>query len=412
MGVGCRRALCVSALKPKSNSIMTYLNQLRKLAFLLTVVGLVFTLSSCEEEILEECQEVSISASLTATGTYLISLDSDSLFTSVEWSIDNATLEDISDASFEYQLAAGTYELCVSATSIDCGDLVDGCLSLTVAESSDEGGNEEEGDGEEEEDENEEATECPEAIEFEFAASDNGTYVFELVNENASAVEWLVDGQVVGEGNRLEKSLGSGEFSVCVIANFEGCDVTLEYCEDITIEGACPDVRFGTNIDESTGTYEFTLGTTDALTSVYWKINGDIVGQEATLEKVLDAGTNEVCVVASYEECPNGVVYCETIVVEEQGTEAGCPDMFFAYEQDDEVENKYLFYADFEGIENLEWYGWYVDDAELESEGTLNEGDNYFEFTFNEVGTHEVCILTETPDCPAGAAYCVEIVIE
>jgi len=505
---------------------------------------------SCEDEVIAECNEISISATLQSNGAYLLEVESADLFTNFKWTLDTLSLDDITSGAFELELGAGTYELCLSATSESCGDLVNGCITFTVegtvgGEDCPEIGFEKSvndngvylfdltnegaidvlwtvnGDTVSRETRlekelqpganevcviatfencasgvsycevvtvDEVAEECPE-VSFEYATKDNGLYVFELINENptsvlwtlngdtvsrelalekelsagayevcvyatfencesgvtycesievaetcpedvkfgydltasgsyvftilnedATIVEWLLDGQVVGTGKTIEKDLGPGTYSMCVIANFENCSITLEYCEDIVIAEDCPEVRFGTN-NSGNGAYEFVLGNTDGLTTVIWEVNGDIVGQQSTLEKTFDPGTFEVCVTATYENCPSGVTYCETITVEDEGS-AGCPDMFFAYDEDPDVPNKYRFYADFMGIENLEWYGWYVDGVPMEDEGTINEGDNYFEFTFNEPGTHEVCILTETPDCPSGASYCKEIVIE
>lgn len=528
---------------------MTYLNPFRNFFFLISVIVLSFTTSSCEEDIVEECGVIAISASLQTNGTYLIEVESADLFSDFQWALDTLDLEDITTGAFEYQFGPGTYELCLSATSESCGDLVDGCITFTVEDT-------DEGDGEcpqlsfETEisddglyiidviDENpisihwtvngdtvgtgpsiekdftagtyevcvvgtfegcddvlshcetfeieencqeevsfeyhvsdngiyvfelinenpesvlwtingdtisnelaiekqltagsyevcvyatfencdagatyceviEVAENCPEEIAFEYDMTATGVYVFELVNENATVVEWILNGQVVGEGERLEKELSAGEYSLCVIASFENCDITLEYCKDIIIEEDCPDVRFGTNYNEADGTYEFVLGSTDGLTSVFWKVNGEIVGQEAVLVKEFDAGTYEVCVVTMYEDCSSEITYCETIVVEDEG-ESGCPDMFFAYQKGEG--NTYFFFADFEGIENLEWYGWFIDGSSVEDEGTIVEGsDHMLEFTFNEPGTHTVCIMTETPDCPAGTSYCKEIVIE
>ena len=446
---------------------MTYLNHFRKFPFLIAVIALSFTLFSCEDEIIpEECDAISISASLQSDGSYLIKVDSSILFSEFVWTLDTIDLEDITTDSFERLLNPGEYELCVTATSESCEASVNACITFTVEDT---------GNGEEECPEveyqlevsdsglhifeliNEDAVsvlwtvdgdtvsqelaiekdfpageyevcviatfencesgvtycetitveeECP-LLSFEVAIDDNGKYVIDVIDEGPVSVLWTVNGDTVGTGSTIEKEFTAGEYEVCVVGTFEGCSSILSHCETFEIEEECPEIRYSVNSDNND--YEFELNVTDDLKTVKWTINEDTVGHEYLLQKALEPGTYEVCVTATYTDCPSGVSYCSEITVEEEA-ESGCPEMYFAYQSDGS--NKYYFFADFEGIENLEWYGWYVDGALIEDEGTLNEGDNHLEFTFNEPGTHEVCIFTETPECAAGTSYCVDIEIE
>ncbi len=68
--------------------------------------------------------------------------------------------------------------------------------------------------------------------------------------------------------------------------------------------------------------------------------------------------------------------------------------------------------ADFEGIENLDVYEWFVDDQLVETENSQNQRDNKLNLESYNPGTYKVCIKAETEDCPEGTEFCKEIVIE
>ncbi len=86
-----------------------------------------------------------------------------------------------------------------------------------------------------------------------------------------------------------------------------------------------------------------------------------------------------------------------------------CPEMAFTYTN---AGSDYYFEADFPGMENLSWYGWTINDDLVDQEGTNVEGDDVLEADFSASGTYEVCLITETPECPLGASYCQTIEIE
>ena len=69
-------------------------------------------------------------------------------------------------------------------------------------------------------------------------------------------------------------------------------------------------------------------------------------------------------------------------------------------------------FADFEGINTIEVYEWFIDDELVDSEGINNNGDNQLSLENLEPGTYEICTFYETPVCPLGVSFCQEIVIE
>ena len=450
--------------------MMTLLNPFRKTVFLLSVLVTSMTVLSCEEDIPEECGDISFAVETDdGTNNYTFKLENVTV-SDIQWFIDEQINEDETGESFTVELTPGTYSVCVSAFSEACGEILNFCTEIVV-----------EAEGQQDdcptiefeydktaegsyvfELDNQDATsvvwkvnddivgqearlekdlpagthevcvtatfescdtevtscqtiviegngvDCPEEVTFEYAGNDENHYVFELVNEGAASVEWLINEDVIATEEGFEKHFDPGTYEVCVIATFDGCESALTSCQTIVVEEECPEIRFGTNYDESTGMYEFVLGLDDQPTSIKWTVNGDIVGDDDFLEKDFEPGTYEVCVTATFENCLDAITYCETITVEDD--EEGCPEMYFVYQAADNGE--YHFIADFLGIENLEWYGWFINDDLVEDEGTINNGDNNFIHTFDEPGTYTVCIMTETPECPAGTSFCKEIIIE
>lgn len=82
-----------------------------------------------------------------------------------------------------------------------------------------------------------------------------------------------------------------------------------------------------------------------------------------------------------------------------------CPELSFSQD------GKKLI-ADFEGINNLDVYEWFVDNELVETESQQDQRDNILNLSSYNPGTYNVCIKAETENCPEGVAFCKEIVIE
>ncbi|WP_299314873.1 hypothetical protein [uncultured Aquimarina sp.] len=67
--------------------------------------------------------------------------------------------------------------------------------------------------------------------------------------------------------------------------------------------------------------------------------------------------------------------------------------------------------ANFEEINSLDVYEWFVNDELVETESLENQRDNVLDISEYNPSTYTICIKAETPDCPAGIAFCKEIVI-
>lgn len=249
--------------------------------------------------------------------------------------------------------------------------------------------------------------------------------------EEIGSYSWFIDDEFVEEDgpkvdgdNRLNISellFLPGEYEVCIKADFELCDEQLVFCDEIIIDTECPeDLEFATELtDETTYAdslgYTFTLDETLVLSddvTIEWFVEDELIlsgsGEEGrTIENFFATGDYEICVKYTSDLCPDGVEVCQMLIVD-MPEESGCPNLFFTSENIQE--GTYIFRADFPGIETLEWYGWFIDGEFIEDEGTIVEGDNELIFTFEPRGSYEVCILTETPECPESVQYCETIV--
>lgn len=248
-------------------------------------------------------------------------------------------------------------------------------------------------------------------------------------SEDVGTFKWYIDNEFIEEDghkvdgdfllNVTEAINTPGSYEVCVFAAYEYCDAALSFCEEVTIEERCPDnfafdvVGISEEVRDDSLQYLFEVEDFNYLedSEIKWYIGDELVqvgptAENLRLQKNFTSGQFTICVEYISNFCLQQVRICETIevIIEE---ESSCPEMFFGFQNIGG--NSYIFFADFLGIETLEWYGWFVDGSLMEEEGTLSGGDNQFEFTFNEPGIHSVCILTETPDCPTGAEYCVQI---
>lgn len=88
-----------------------------------------------------------------------------------------------------------------------------------------------------------------------------------------------------------------------------------------------------------------------------------------------------------------------------------CPELFFRI--DTLSTNRFLFVADFEEIDRVFSYGWYVNGDKVETDGIGVQGDNRFTESFPE-GDFEICIRATLPedDCFSGVEYCQTIVVD
>ncbi len=117
-------------------------------------------------------------------------------------------------------------------------------------------------------------------------------------------------------------------------------------------------------------------------------------------------GTYTVCIKAETEDCPQGVEFCKEITIEEGSTDEKCPELSFGIEGD-------IAFTNFEGVDQLDVYEWFVDGQLVETENIQNQDrDNKLDLTTYNPGEYNVCIKYESPDCPQGVEFCKVVVID
>ncbi|QCK16934.1 hypothetical protein [Mangrovivirga cuniculi] len=175
----------------------------------------------------------------------------------------------------------------------------------------------------------------------------------------------------------------------------------------------CPELHF-TYEHDSFGVYVFTAdfeGIDE--TPFLWYVDGEPVGQIAvdstsdTLYWQFNPGQHRVCIKANTDECSE-LTFCESITYDP--INYGCPNLSFT--KNIISSRNYEFFAEISNPDTLAWYGWMVNGEIVESEGYQHDGDNYLNYIFESEGTYEVCLITETPECPESISYCENYTIQ
>lgn len=330
------------------------------------------------------------------------------------WFINGEFVEDSSPNEDNYLIwdfeVPGRYEVCIGTETPDCPEGVMYCKVIEV----------------EEVDER-----CPE-ISFtkELEPGTDNTYVFEAnIEQTDNNIEgeilWIVNGEVIEnpsgseDGNRiLIYQFEDGVHEVCLKVITENCPDGVTYCKEIRVgENNCPELFFEAEQDGDNAAYYFYPSAFDGIddTVLSWFVNGDFVGTSPEFPhnnpfywQFDGPGSYEVCVMVETPDCPNGASFCKVIEIEDTATD--CPELFFEYEQEGDTPG-YNFYASFEGMNDVS-YEWMINGDVVDTEMVdSNDRDDYMYTQFSP-GTYEICIFTETPDCPNGTSYCKTLVIE
>jgi len=269
---------------------------------------------------------------------------------------------------------------------------------------------------------------CP-SISFSEVAEGNDLILEASIEriEEIGRFKWYIDNELIEEDGpavsgdfllNATSAIGApGTFEVCLFAEYEYCDSMLSFCKEITIDERCPEnfafETFQTAQDDDSVFYTFEMRTLSLTedAEVKWYINDELIQSQTAdelpqLQRAFANGTYVVCARYFSDFCLQDVEFCQSLEVAIPDDDP-CPKLSFFIEGN--VDNTYFFVADFEGIETLEFYAWSVDGSFVEQENPAGGSDNLLEFTFNEPGIHTVCIFTETPDCPSGAEFCLEV---
>ncbi len=314
--------------------------------------------------------------------------------------IETEELNEERDNIFDFRLEPGTYNICITAESEECDEIIEFCQEVTIL-------------GEEE------FERCI-GLHYEYARITDLVYVFEAEFEGMNEVlyTWYVDGDSIKtealdaeRTHRFEYEFTEGEHEVCIVSSNDECGEEA-YCKTI-LAGAerCPELSFEV-AQESENLFIFTSNFEGLEEVSYkWFINEEEVDKENfddvdTDHKLIwdfETGEYHVCIVADIDGCGE-IVFCKEIRV----IPDNCPDLSFT--KTEEGKNTYLFTADFEGKEEVS-YMWYINDDLVDKEnfeGTETDHKLFWQF---DPGQYHVCMVVPTDEC-AEVEYCMEIVID
>ncbi|MEP1032558.1 hypothetical protein [Ekhidna sp.] len=179
-----------------------------------------------------------------------------------------------------------------------------------------------------------------------------------------------------------------------------------------TDENPCPGVGLEVDIDSANLTANvIATGLDDIAFDLY--VNDQLIKSvgageldSVDLNFQFEPGEYKICVSARSESCDREIEGCVEFKIENPNREE-CLGLEF---RSDMIDNyNYKFFADFEGIETIE-YVWVVDGDVVKEEPLTDNRTNFLEWDF-EAGEHSVCIVAENDEC-GEVSYCEEIVIE
>lgn len=381
-----------------------------KLLGILSTVS-VLLLQACDPEELDPCRQPRFTLEENDDPNRIVAVaDLNGIEGAYQWYINddlvdgknsNTDREHILDIEL---VKAGTYRICLVIETEECDERLEFCLEVTIEKDSDKKCFEPEFTIQE--------TDRPDL--FKFLADFDGidTLVYDwYVGDQLVETEELNDKR----DNKLIWDFEPGTYEICLAVRSEVCEDNRVFCRELVVEAPqCPQLSF-TATEDPERVYLFKADFEDREEVKYkWYVNDELVDKENfeghdTDHQLLwdfEPGEYNVCIVALVDGCGD-IEFCKEIIVEGP---AGCPDLFF--EADQISDRNYKFVADFEGINELNWYGWFINGEEVENEGTMNNGDNKLDYVFTEEGTYEICIMTETPECPQGVEFCKTIEVK
>ncbi|TRX61388.1 hypothetical protein FNH22_04855 [Fulvivirga sp. M361] len=149
----------------------------------------------------------------------------------------------------------------------------------------------------------------------------------------------------------------------------------------------------------------------NTLPSYDWFIDGNFVESDGVihqgdnqLTETFTPGEHEICIKAQTPDCALGTSFCRQLTVKDP-----CPQLSFVKEGQ---ERFFTFTADFAEKDEI-IYEWRIsiNNDPITSEVEGPDGDNMLSFQFNP-GTYEICLFTETEECPQGTSFCIDLVVE
>lgn len=282
---------------------------------------------------------------------------------------------------------------------------------------------------------------CPEISFTKNLISNDGlTYKFSATGATESKYSWYINDEFIQTGLEGDKDqfltyefTENGTYRICVAIETPGCATGTEYCEDLIIDDieeiTCI-LDFETIFVQTDDTsiqkvvFEGFGSVSNTEVTYLWEIN-DVQQNENSdrLEYIFtENGTYQICIFTETPECPNGVEFCEDVIIDnivetrpvfniivdnpvQDPTNCNF-DLIYEYVVSNGNENKYLLEANaFDQNLTDGDYSWYINND------FINTG-KVFEYEFIDVGEYTICVKVETPECPNGTSFCRDFTIE
>ncbi|TYP72860.1 hypothetical protein BD809_106110 [Aquimarina intermedia] len=260
---------------------------------------------------------------------------------------------------------------------------------------------------------------CP-AYDFSVESTSSLELTSTFVRSNPTSIEfspytWSVDGVAVKSdggasgNNLLEYSFSQPGFYTVCIESQEACLDATQFCKEIVVPEYCAPLSFISSQVTNSLEFNFTADFADRDALQYsWFIDGVLIEAndggllgDNVFNFTFAPGSHTVCIEAVSASCPQGMEYCEEIIVPEY-----CSLLSFVASQ---VPNSldYTFTADFKD-RDVQKYNWLINGVLIEADDGGPTGDNLLNYTFAP-GSYTVCIEAVSASCPQGMQYCMQI---
>ncbi len=245
---------------------------------------------------------------------------------------------------------------------------------------------------------------------YKFIASSSNQNTPDLYNWFIGDQFVEVDGGNQGDNILFHSFDTPGVYDVCIKAETDVCPEGVEFCKRVEVPSLCPELFFEYEREQGTSKYTFSSDFNGMSDFEYeWYVDNNLVEEDGGVDgdnqliTDLTYGIHTVCVKALIPSCEELIEFCKEIEVAPI-----CPNLNFTMEQEGNTSG-YNFTANFEGITTIN-YEWVINGEIIKEDGGVN-GDNTLFFQF-DIGTHQVCIKTETSACPIGTEFCDIVIIE
>lgn len=272
-----------------------------------------------------------------------------------------------------------------------------------------------------------------ESVLIENDSENEADYIFtanELNSESDVRYSWTIDGETTDESSNVLDYvfIENGTYTVCVFSETPECPQGVEYCQEIVVDSlpekndTCFDITFETLIQNSGYRFEASGHDASVTANYVWSVDGEFIdgdvfdgtNKEYFSHDFTENGTYTVCVFIETPECPQGVEYCEDIIVTNvnDGTTAAfditvtdgvqdksldtCADLTYNYTQ---KENN-VFTLEVDNAEEIGGgFSWFINGDYIGSGATID-------YEFVDASTYTICVSQETPECPNTVSFC------